>query len=163
PVGFHQFTDPGVPAAWKLVHSLMTMMVGVPSLLTAFTVAASLELGGRRRGGKGWFGWIPKLPWRDEIGRAACSDRVWIGGDAIRDFHVTGVQTCALPISRRVPPVHRPGRPRGVEAGPLADDDDGRRAQPAHGVHRGRVAGARRAAPGRQGLVRLDPEAAVAR
>lgn len=66
PVGFHhQFTDPGVPAAWKLVHSLMTMMVGVPSLLTAFTVAASLELGGRRRGGKGWFGWIPKLPWRD--------------------------------------------------------------------------------------------------
>lgn len=66
PVGFHhQFTDPGIPAAWKLVHSLMTMMVGVPSLLTAFTVAASLELGGRRRGGKGFFGWIPKLPWKD--------------------------------------------------------------------------------------------------
>ncbi len=64
PVGFHhQFTDPGIPAAWKLVHSLMTMMVGVPSLLTAFTVAASLELGGRRRGGRGVFGWIPKLPW----------------------------------------------------------------------------------------------------
>src|SRR5690606_35679687 len=64
PVGFHhQFTDPGISAAWKLVHSLMTMMVGVPSLLTAFTVAASLELGGRRRGGKGFFGWIQKLPW----------------------------------------------------------------------------------------------------
>jgi len=64
PVGFHhQFTDPGIPAAWKLIHSLMTMMVGIPSLLTAFTVAASLEIGGRRRGGRGVFGWIPKLPW----------------------------------------------------------------------------------------------------
>jgi cytochrome c oxidase subunit 1 len=66
PVGFHhQFTDPGIPAAWKMVHSLLTMFVGIPSLLTAFTVAASLEQGGRRRGGKGIFGWIPKLPWQD--------------------------------------------------------------------------------------------------
>src|SRR5690606_29482701 len=64
PVGFHhQFTDPGIPAAWKLIHSLMTMMVGIPSLLTAFTVTASLETGGRARGGRGVFGWIPKLPW----------------------------------------------------------------------------------------------------
>ena len=66
PVGFHhQFTDPGIPAAWKVIHSLLTAMVGIPSLLTAFTVAASLEIGGRRRGGKGVMGWIPKLPWRD--------------------------------------------------------------------------------------------------
>ncbi len=66
PVGFHhQFTDPGIPAAWKVIHSLLTAMVGISSLLTAFTVAASLEIGGRRRGGKGVFGWIPKLPWRD--------------------------------------------------------------------------------------------------
>jgi cytochrome c oxidase subunit 1 len=33
--------------------------------LTAFTVIASLELGGRARGGTGLFGWIPKLPWGD--------------------------------------------------------------------------------------------------
>lgn len=66
PVGFHhQFTDPGIPAAWKMIHSLLTMFVGVPSLLTAFTVAASLELAGKRRGGKGALGWIDKLPWRD--------------------------------------------------------------------------------------------------
>jgi cytochrome c oxidase subunit I len=45
PVGFHhQFTDPGIPAGWKMVHSMLTMFVGVPSLLTAFTVAASLEV-----------------------------------------------------------------------------------------------------------------------
>jgi cytochrome c oxidase subunit 1 len=64
PVGFHhQFTDPGIPAGWKMVHSMLTMFVGIPSMLTAFTVAASLEVGGRRRGGKGILGWIGKLPW----------------------------------------------------------------------------------------------------
>jgi cytochrome c oxidase subunit 1 len=64
PVGFHhQFTDPGIPAAWKMIHSLLTMFVGIPSMLTAFTVAASLEIGGRARGGKGLLGWIGALPW----------------------------------------------------------------------------------------------------
>lgn len=66
PVGFHhQFTDPGIPGSWKLVHSLLTMFVGIPSLLTAFTVGASLEVGGRNRGGRGLVGWIGALPWRD--------------------------------------------------------------------------------------------------
>jgi cytochrome c oxidase subunit 1 len=64
PVGFHhQFTDPGIPAGWKMIHSMLTMFVGIPSMLTAFTVAASLEVGGRRRGGKGTLGWIGALPW----------------------------------------------------------------------------------------------------
>src|SRR5690606_30171795 len=40
-----------------------------------------------------------------KIGRASCRERVkdWERGgaeDGIRDFHVTGVQTCALPICR---------------------------------------------------------------
>ncbi len=66
PVGFHhQFTDPGIPAGWKMIHSMLTMFVGIPSLLTAFTVAASLELGGRLRGGKGILGWIRVLPWKN--------------------------------------------------------------------------------------------------
>ncbi len=66
PVGFHhQFTDPGIPAGWKMLHSMMTMFVGVPSLITAFTIGASLELGGRALGGKGVLGWIKKLPWND--------------------------------------------------------------------------------------------------
>ena len=66
PVGFHhQFSDPGIPAGWKMVHSMLTMFVGIPSLLTAFTVAASLEIGGRRRGGKGVLGWIGALPWKN--------------------------------------------------------------------------------------------------
>jgi len=66
PVGFHhQFADPGIPVAWKLVHSLLTMFVGIPSMITAFTIAASMEVGGRRAGGTGVLGWIRKLPWRN--------------------------------------------------------------------------------------------------
>ena len=66
PLGFHhQYTDPGVPTLWKYIHSLLTFAVAFPSLLTAFTVVASLEYAGRQRGGKGLTGWIRKLPWSD--------------------------------------------------------------------------------------------------
>ena len=49
---------PRHPEGWKYLHMIFTMGVGFPSLLTAFTVVASLEIGGRARGGKGlaWAG-----------------------------------------------------------------------------------------------------------
>ncbi len=66
PVGFHhQYVDPGVPAGWKFFHAILTFSVAFPSLLTAFTVVASLEMGARARGGKGLFGWVLKLPWKN--------------------------------------------------------------------------------------------------
>ena len=64
PVGLHhQFQDPGIPAAWKLFHTFNTMIISFPSLVTAFTIVASLEVAGRLRGGTGLFGWIRTLPW----------------------------------------------------------------------------------------------------
>jgi cytochrome c oxidase subunit 1 len=64
PLGFHhQYVDPGVPTAWKYIHAILTYSVFFPSMLTAFTVVASLEHGGRQRGGTGLFGWIRTLPW----------------------------------------------------------------------------------------------------
>ncbi|HKI55539.1 MAG TPA: cbb3-type cytochrome c oxidase subunit I [Trueperaceae bacterium] len=66
PVGFHhQFTDPGIPGGWKLVQNILTFFVVIPSLLTAFTVTSSMELGARRKGGRGVLRWIGKLPWGD--------------------------------------------------------------------------------------------------
>jgi cytochrome c oxidase subunit 1 len=66
PVGLHhQFSDPGISSGWKLVHTFTTYAIMFPSLVTAFTVIASLEYAGRAQGGTGRFGWIGKLPWRD--------------------------------------------------------------------------------------------------
>ena len=66
PVGLHhQYTEPGFDRFWKAVHALLTFAVAIPSFMTAFTVAASLEYAGVRRGGKGLFGWMWRLPWFD--------------------------------------------------------------------------------------------------
>jgi cytochrome c oxidase subunit 1 len=66
PTGFHhQYTDPGIPEGMKVVHAVLTFGVFYPSLATAFSVVAALEIGGRRRGGRGLFGWVRKLPWSD--------------------------------------------------------------------------------------------------
>jgi cytochrome c oxidase subunit I len=68
PVGFHhQYLDPGIPAGWKLFHAVNTYAILFPSLLTAFTILASMEVAGRLRGGRGWFGWLRTLPWRDPL------------------------------------------------------------------------------------------------
>ncbi|MCA9933728.1 MAG: b(o/a)3-type cytochrome-c oxidase subunit 1 [Ardenticatenaceae bacterium] len=66
PVGLHhQYVDPGIPAGWKVLHAVLTYSLFLPSMLTAFTVVASLEVAGRARGGKGLLGWVRKLPWGD--------------------------------------------------------------------------------------------------
>ena len=66
PVGFHhQFTDPGIPASWKLAHTINTYVILFPSFITAFTIIASLEVAGRMKGATGLFDWIGKLPWGD--------------------------------------------------------------------------------------------------
>ena len=66
PLGFHhQYVDPGIPEGWKYLHAVLTFSVFFPSMLTAFNVVASLENGGRARGGTGLLGWIRTLPWNE--------------------------------------------------------------------------------------------------
>jgi cytochrome c oxidase subunit I len=66
PVGFHhQLNEPGIESFWKFLQVILTMMVVIPSLMTAFAILATFELAGRSRGGKGLFGWVKKLPWKD--------------------------------------------------------------------------------------------------
>lgn len=68
PVGFHhQYQDPGISAGWKLFHTFNTMAISFPSLVTAFTIIASLEIAGRLRGGTGLFGWLRTLPWGNPV------------------------------------------------------------------------------------------------
>jgi cytochrome c oxidase subunit 1 len=67
PVGtHHQYMDPAIGAQWKLLHGIFTLAVSMPSLITAFTIAASLEYAGRQRGATGLFGWMGKLPYLDK-------------------------------------------------------------------------------------------------
>jgi cytochrome c oxidase subunit 1 len=64
PIGFHHlFADPQVGAGVKFLHAVFTGMVAVPTLLTVFTICASLEIAGRLQGGRGLLGWITVLPW----------------------------------------------------------------------------------------------------
>ena len=68
PVGLHHlFMDPEHGSGFKFVQSVLTFMVALPTLLTVFTITASLEIAGRVRGGKGLFGWIRALPWDEPM------------------------------------------------------------------------------------------------
>ena len=64
PIGMHHlYVDPMQAAGWKFVHMIGTFMVAIPTLITGFTVIASMEVAGRLRGGQGLFGWIKALNW----------------------------------------------------------------------------------------------------
>lgn len=66
PVGFHhQLQEPGISTFWKFLQTVLTFMVIIPSLMTAFSMFAVFEISGRKKGAKGLFGWIFKLPWKD--------------------------------------------------------------------------------------------------
>ena len=64
PVGMHHlFMDPEHGTGFKFLQMTLTVLVTVPTLMTIFTIGASLEIAGRLRGGRGLFGWIGALPW----------------------------------------------------------------------------------------------------
>jgi len=66
PVGVHhQFSDPSITKGIKLFQGVLTYGVAIPSFITAFTIAASLEYAGRRNGAKGLLGFFAKLPYLD--------------------------------------------------------------------------------------------------
>jgi len=68
PIGFHHlYMDPEQASGWKLLHGIGTFVVAIPTLVTGFTVIASLEIAGRLRGGKGLFGWLLTLPWTNTM------------------------------------------------------------------------------------------------
>ncbi|MFC4322723.1 b(o/a)3-type cytochrome-c oxidase subunit 1 [Litchfieldia salsa] len=66
PVGFHhQLTEPGIAPSWKYLQVVLTFLVIIPSLMTAFSMFATFEMYGRSKGATGLFGWFRKLPWGD--------------------------------------------------------------------------------------------------
>jgi cytochrome c oxidase subunit 1 len=80
PIGMHHlFADPQVGAGFKFVHAVFTAMVSVPTLLTVFTIVASVEIAARLRGGKGALGWVKALPWNEPAMLAVTFSFVMLG------------------------------------------------------------------------------------
>jgi cytochrome c oxidase subunit 1 len=80
PIGIHHlFADPTVGSGFKFMHSVFTALVTVPTLLTIFTICASVEIAARLRGGTGSFGWIKALPWDNPMMLALAFSFVMLG------------------------------------------------------------------------------------
>jgi cytochrome c oxidase subunit 1 len=80
PIGIHHlFADPQVGAGFKFLHSVFTALVALPTLITVFTIAASVEIAGRLRGGSGPFGWLKALPWRNPMMLAIAFSFILLG------------------------------------------------------------------------------------
>lgn len=72
PVGIHhEFMDPGISTKWKMLHTVMTYGVAIPSFLTAFAIFASFELAALKRGAHGFLATVRSLPWNDPVFAAA--------------------------------------------------------------------------------------------
>ena len=80
PVGMHHlFADPEHGVGFKFLQSFLTFFVALPTLLTVYSLCASLEIAGRHRGGRGLLGWIGALPWDEPMVLAAALSLVMLG------------------------------------------------------------------------------------
>lgn len=80
PTGMHHLLmDPQIPPAFKFLQTVLTAMVVAPTLLTIFTIGASIEIGARLRGGRGRLAWIRALPWQRPMMLAAALSLVMLG------------------------------------------------------------------------------------
>lgn len=80
PTGMHHLMmDPQVAPAFKFLQTPLTAMIVAPTLVTIFTIGASIEIGARLRGGHGYVWWIRALPWERPMMLAAALSLVLLG------------------------------------------------------------------------------------
>jgi cytochrome c oxidase subunit I len=80
PVGMHHLlADPEHGSGFKFLQSFLTFLVALPTLLTVYSITATLEIAGRLRGGRGLLGWIPALPWHEPMVLAVGLSLVMLG------------------------------------------------------------------------------------
>ena len=66
PVGIHhEFMEPGISSTWKMLHTVLTYGVAIPSFITAFAIFASFELAAIKQGRRGFIATVKSLPWDD--------------------------------------------------------------------------------------------------
>jgi len=64
---YHMFLEPDLAEAVRVVGSLLSLFIAVPTILVFVIIVASLEAHARAQGGRGLFGWIKLLPWRNPV------------------------------------------------------------------------------------------------
>jgi cytochrome c oxidase subunit I len=60
---YHMFLEPDLAEPVRVVGSLLSLFISVPTLLVFLIIVASLEVHARARGARGLFGWMRELPW----------------------------------------------------------------------------------------------------
>lgn len=63
---YHMFLEPSLTESVRVVGTLLSLFVSVPTLIAFLVIVSSLELSTRAKGApKSLFGWIGRLPWGD--------------------------------------------------------------------------------------------------
>ncbi len=63
---YHMFLEPDLAESVRVVGTLLSLFVSVPTLIAFLVIVSSLEVATRRGGeAEGLFAWIGRLPWRD--------------------------------------------------------------------------------------------------
>lgn len=60
----HMFLEPNLAASVRVLGSLLSLLVGVPTVIVFLVMVISLEATARAGGARGLFGWLRHLPWR---------------------------------------------------------------------------------------------------
>jgi cytochrome c oxidase subunit 1 len=62
---YHMFLEPGLAPLVRVLGSLLSLFISVPTVAVFLVIVASLEAHARARGARGLFGWITLLPWHE--------------------------------------------------------------------------------------------------
>ena len=64
---YHMFLEPGLAEPVRVIGSLLSLFISVPTVLVFLLIVASLETHARAHGATGLFGWTRLLPWRNPV------------------------------------------------------------------------------------------------
>ncbi len=71
---YHMFLEPNLSETVRVVGSLLSLFVAVPTVMAFLIIVSSLEAHGRSRGASGRLGWVGALPWKNPVMAAiACA------------------------------------------------------------------------------------------
>ncbi len=62
---YHLFLEPGIAPGVKLMGSVLSLLISVPTIGVFLIIVASLQACAHGKGARGLFGWLRYLPWRN--------------------------------------------------------------------------------------------------